>query len=159
MEKFKSSMKSFGSSVSEGFGHAGDFCVDSYNGMKLSISSYFESKDYEEDLDSIIDSLHSHMKKTPNFNFSEDLKERLSQKKSYLLKQAGLMVGGSALTGAWAALESGNPAMVGEYALIGATGAVVIIVVTVSGIVFKRVTQNRSMSFTKTSKAFEIIKV
>lgn len=48
--------------------------------------------------------------------------------------------------------------MVGQYALIGASGAVIIIAVTVTGVVIKRVTENTGMDFDKTSRKVELIR-
>ena len=56
----KSSLETISNNVSEGFTSFGDFWVDSYNSTRNNISQYFESKDYEGDLDSVIDTLYAH---------------------------------------------------------------------------------------------------
>lgn len=160
MDKVKTSLQNFGNNVSESFSSAGTFCSESYFELKSKINTYFESKSYEEDLDAIIEGLHAHTDKRPKFEFSEDLKSRLEEKKKYLLKQAGLFVGGSALTGAWAAIEQGNFAMIGEYSLIGACGAVIVIVITASGVFLKRVKNSTKSGadFSTTASAFHSLK-
>jgi hypothetical protein len=44
--------------------------------------------------------------------------------------------------------------MTGEYMLVGASGAAVIIVVTVTGVIVKRVDESTNMDFSKFSEAF-----
>ncbi len=156
MNNVMTSIEDFGKNISNGIGSFGNSCSESYSNIAAKLSNYFESKSYEEDLDSIIEALYAHTKKRPDLNISTDFKKRVNQKKDFLFGQAFKLVGAGALSGAWAAIESGNLPMVGEYALIGAAGAVIIIVVTVSGIIIKRVLNGTEMEFSKTSKAVEL---
>lgn len=152
MSEFKTKLKTIGNNISTGFHSANDFCVESLGGIKSRFSSYFESKDFEIDLDSIIDAIHAHTEKRPNFEPSEDFKARIKQKRDYLLKQAAMLVGAAALKGAWFAIESNNPSMAGEYALVAACGTVLIIVVSATGVILKRVLKDYDVEFSKTSQ-------
>lgn len=70
-----------------------------------------------------------------------------------------MLVGVAAIKGAWFAVESNNPAMAGEYALIAACGTVFIIVVSATGVILKRVLKDCDVDFSKTSTAFNAIVV
>lgn len=131
------SLTTIGNNISSSFGAFGDYCVNTYNEAKLNLSQYFESKDFEKDLDLIIEALYVHTKKRPDFDSVESFNDRIGLKKDFLINQAGKFVIGGALSGAWAAIKTGNIPMTGEYMLVGASGAAVIIVVTVTGVVVK----------------------
>ncbi|MBT3979734.1 MAG: hypothetical protein HOE90_00195 [Bacteriovoracaceae bacterium] len=156
MNSIASSLEGFGKSISSGIGSASDFCVESYESFKSQITSYFKSNEYEDDLDSIIKALYSHTNKMPDFKFSDDYKERVRQKRDFLTGQAAKLVLAGALSGTWAAIKSGNFVNIGEYTIVGAGGAVLIVVVTVAGIVVKRVLNGAEMSYSKTSKEVKV---
>lgn len=61
-----------GSNMYTGFSSLGDFWMDSYNSAKSSFSQYLYSKDFESDLDSIIEALYAHTNKRPDFNLPDD---------------------------------------------------------------------------------------
>ena len=140
---FKTAMKNTGRDISAGINR---------------IKSYFSGKEYEEDLDSIIEALYAHTNERPSFNFSSDFKERIKQKKEFLVNQAAKLIFAGALSGAWGAVQSGNVGMIGEYILVGASGAVLIIVVTTGSVIVKRVLGKTEMNFDKAAKAIELFR-
>ncbi|MBF0316472.1 MAG: hypothetical protein HQK52_23855, partial [Oligoflexia bacterium] len=118
--------------------HFNGYCSKTSKKLKLSISNYFQSYEHEKDLDSILNILYAHMKKNaPHPQFSSDFKKRIKQKRMFLMKQTGMFIATGALAGVYQAIESGNIGMIGEYCILGAAGAIIIVIVTTAGVIIK----------------------
>ena len=150
MSTFKAKITSVSKSISTSLHAANGHCMESMGQLKSRLKTYFASKDFEIDQDSFIDVIHAHTSKRPHFEFAHDLKDRIKQKREYVLKQSALLVGAAALHGAWFAIETKNLAMTGEYALIVASGIILIFVISGTRIIIKRVLKDYDMEISET---------
>ena len=139
MEKLKHSICFVKDTASRRMGRGVSYFSKCTKTFRYNLNTYFQSREHEEDLDTIINALYSNTNKFPDFELPDKFKERVNKKKKILLNQAAKLVGASILNGAWYALQEGNPGMVVEYSVIGAFGAVLIIVFTLSSVLIKRV--------------------
>lgn len=105
------------------------------------VREYFKTSSYEEDLDSVINALHAYLKKNPRPKFSDKFSSRVKEKRNYLLKQAGLFIGAGALLNIIEPLKMGefDPNVLAMHALKGAGEAILVIIITVSGVIVKRI--------------------
>lgn len=112
----------------------GEFCSQTFQ-------EYYQGPCYEEDLDAIINGLYKHTKVCPKFDHYQGPLARVRAKQNFLIKQAALLVLGGAASSAWLAIQSGKWHVLGQYAFTGASGAVEVVVVTVTGVVVRRITK------------------
>jgi hypothetical protein len=103
------------------------------------INQYFISQFYEEDLDEVINSLYSDT--VANESFDElEFEERVGAKKSFFLKETARRMLRGIRNGLMLSIESETFEQVGSFVIISVAGELFLIVLTVAGVVFKRLT-------------------
>ncbi|MGE3610165.1 MAG: hypothetical protein AB7I27_11300 [Bacteriovoracaceae bacterium] len=128
------------------------FFKSSILNLKLKANSYFNGEAYEEDLNTIINLIHSHHYHYPDFE-SYELEERIKEKKLFLINQATKLILAGAIKGATTAIQKGQLNFVGEYVIIGVAGALFIIVVTVTGVMIRRISLQESLNLGRSKPA------
>lgn len=94
------------------------------------VRNYIKGKDFENDLDEIIASLQLEKIGTPKtFTDIEGRNKRIAAKLAYLRNQAGMVISfcGAAGSKIGAKVGRGNPAVIADGAVVGATAGVIIV--------------------------------
>jgi hypothetical protein len=115
--------------------------------VKHQVQKYFHSSSYEADLDLIIKALNVASTEDKDFSHIQNFRERTQAKAHYLQKQAALLVAAGAIAGAKKGILGGPKAMLSLSAK-GASGALLVVSVTASGVMIRRALKGTSEDFT-----------